>query len=71
MKKFLCFVTVGSLLFAACDQKEPVQQEYPEPEAGATYLLEGTVDAAGFTWTSQSVVGLYSATDGVKATNLE
>lgn len=70
MKKYLMFFAAAVLGLAACE-KEPAQVEYPEPEAGAKYQLEGTVDAAGFTWTSQSVVGLYTATEGVKASNLE
>lgn len=70
MKKFLMLSAASLMVFAACE-KDPGTVEYPEPEKGASYLLEGTVEAAGFTWNSQSVVGLYSSTEGVKATNLE
>lgn len=69
MKKLILFAAVAVAL-ASC-QKGPDEPVIPTPDPGATYLLEGTVSTEGFAWTSQSVIGLYSMTEGVKAVNLE
>ena len=50
---------------------EGKSSDYPTPKAGATYVLEGTVNTPGFTWSTNSSIGLYSATEGVKAVNKE
>lgn len=71
MKKILLMMT-AALLVVSCENgpDEPKGPKYPEPEKGATYQLEGTVNTEGFTWTSTSVVGLYSQMDEVRASNL-
>ena len=67
MKKYL-ILAAAVLAFAACD-KSPA--DYPVPEAGATYVLEGTVNTEGFTWKTNSVVGLYSAQSDLRILNKE
>ena len=69
MKKIL-FVAMVALAAFAC--KEPEQEiVIPEPDKGATYLLEGVIDTEGFEWSESAVIGLYSMNTAVKAANLE
>lgn len=68
MKKILAF-SFMFLALAAC-KKEGGSSE-SGPDAGAQYVLEGTVNTPGFTWATNSSVGLYSATAGVKIVNKE
>ena len=68
MKRIFTWAVLCLFVFAACGPKEP---EYPEPEKGQTYLLQGRVNSDGFTWASNSIVGLYSDTVAVKAQNLQ
>ena len=72
MKKSIIFLLSGLCLATACDKsgKNP-GPDYPDPVSGTVYALEGTVDSPGFTWTTNASVGLYSAMDEVKASNLE
>ncbi len=73
MKRYLFILAAAAIAFAACDEKpvEPAGPDYPVPEAGTTYLLEGTVNTEGFAWKTNSVVGLYSAMDEIKIINKE
>ena len=69
MKKIL-FVAMVALAAFAC--KEPEQEiVIPEPDKGATYLLEGVIDTEGFQWSDNAIIGLYSMNTAVKAANLE
>lgn len=68
MKKSLFVLCLAALSFAACNKNE---MEYPTPEAGASYIFEGTVATDGFTWNSASIIGVYGLTDGVKLANAE
>lgn len=67
MKKHFIFLCLSVIAAAACNPPEP---EYPTPEPGVSYVLKGTVATDGFTWKSNSVVGIYSDTVAVKAQNL-
>ena len=60
-------------VLASCskDPEGPDTPKFPVPQPGTTYQLEGTVATEGFAWTSSAVVGLYSKTDGVRASNLQ
>ncbi len=71
MKKVFYIGILGLLLTAVACDKEEKGSGYPTPKSGATYVLEGTVNTPGFTWATNSAIGLYSATDGVKAVNKE
>lgn len=57
----------------ACDKepKDGPDPKYPTPQPGVKYTLEGTVNTPGFTWKTNSSIGLYSATEGVKIVNKE
>ncbi|MBR3681871.1 MAG: hypothetical protein IKD05_02655 [Tidjanibacter sp.] len=68
MKKIL-FVAFLALAAISCGPKEH-EIVIPEPDKGATYLLEGVVATEGFEWSESAIIGLYSMTDGVKAVNL-
>lgn len=57
------------LALAACKKEGGSSESGPNPEA--QYILEGTVNTPGFTWETNSSVGLYSATAGVKIVNKE
>jgi len=73
MKRYFVLFAIG-LCLLACKKDEPNgpgKQDYPEPVAGTAYVLEGTVNTPGFTWSTNSSVGLYSAMTEVKASNLE
>lgn len=68
MKKYL-ILSVVFLAAIACEKdKTP---SYPVPEAGASYVIEGTVNTEGFTWKTNSVVGLYSAQSDLRILNKE
>ncbi len=67
MKRYFLFATMLLLAAAACQEKENLGGETPEP--GTTYTLEGTVAADGFTWKSDAALSLFSATDGVRIQN--
>lgn len=67
MKRYFLFATMLLLAAAACQEKEELGGETPEP--GTTYTLEGTVAADGFTWKSDAALSLFSATDGVRIQN--
>ena len=67
MKRYFLFATMLLLAAAACQEKENLGGETPEP--GTTYTLEGTVAADGFTWKSGAALSLFSATDGVRIQN--
>lgn len=71
MKKYL-FLTAAVLAMISC-QKDEIKKidEYPVPEAGTPYVLEGTVSTEGFTWKTSSVVGLYSAQSNLRILNKE
>jgi len=74
MKKYLFLLLVPAFIWACNKENEPDQPgqtDYPEPAKGTTYVLKGSVNSDGFTWASNSIVGLYSATEGVKALNLK
>lgn len=74
MKKTFFFIAAALLVTAVACNKEPKDEpgpNYPTPEAGAKYTLEGTVNTPGFTWKTNSALGLYSATEGVKIVNKE
>ena len=58
-----------ALTAMAC-QKEP-EIVIPEPDKGATYLLEGVIATEGFEWSESAIIGLYSMNTAVKAANLE
>ena len=68
MKKYFSILCIFTALCAA--SCTPQEEDFPTPEPGTSYILEGTVDTDGFTWTSNAVVGLYSDTTAVKAQNL-
>lgn len=68
MKKIL-ILAAAVLAFTACHKDGPTA--YPVPEAGATYVLEGTVNTEGFTWKTNSVIGLYSAQSDLRILNKE
>ncbi len=72
MKRYL-LILAAAFALSACQEKpvEPEGPSYPVPEAGTAYLLEGTVNTEGFTWKTNSVVGLYSAMDEIKIINKE
>ena len=70
MKRIFTCALACLTLFAACNKPIP-EADYPEPEKGVSYILEGNVSSDGFTWASNSVVGLYSDTTAVKAQNLK
>lgn len=59
------------LAVTACKKDEINEGEAPVPEPGTAYLLEGTVNTEGFTWKTNSIVGLYSAMDDVRIINKE
>lgn len=65
MKKTLAIICIAALAFAACKKEE----SFPVPEAGVKYVFEGTVATDGFTWSTSSIIGLYSLTEGVKVSN--
>lgn len=67
MKRYFLFATMLLLAAAACQEKENLGGETPEP--GTTYTLEGTVAADGFTWKSDAALSLFSATEGVRIQN--
>ncbi len=73
MKRYLLILAVAVFAAAACEEKpiEPEGPVYPVPEAGTAYLLEGTIKTEGFSWKTNSVVGLYSAMDELKIINKE
>ena len=68
MKKYL-IPAIALLALVSCE-KETVK-EYPVPEAGTAYVLEGTVNTEGFTWKTNSAVGLYSAQSNLRILNKE
>ena len=68
MKNYL-ILPAALLVLVACN-KEPVES-YPIPEAGTAYVLEGTVNTEGFTWKTNSAVGLYSAQSDLRILNKE
>ncbi len=68
MKKYL--ISAIALLAIVSCEKETVK-EYPVPEAGTAYILEGTVNTEGFTWKTNSSVGLYSAQSTLRILNKE
>lgn len=70
MKKIL-FVAMVALAALACKPDGPEPVVIPEPDKGATYLLEGVIDTEGFEWSESAVIGLYSMNTAVKAANLE
>ena len=72
MKRTLIFAA-ATLLLASCskDPKADGPVEYPDPEPGTSYVLEGTVNTPGFTWAEFSAIGLYSTNVDVIASNLE
>lgn len=70
MKKIL-FVAMVALAALACKPDGPEPVVIPEPDKGATYLLEGVIDTEGFQWSESAVIGLYSMNTAVKAANLE
>lgn len=70
MKKIF-FAAAALALLAGCKNDEPVGPVYPEPVKGVSYVFEGTVATDGFTWNTDSKVGIYALTEGVKAVNLE
>lgn len=70
MKKLFTWAAVCLCIFTACDNK-PEPEEFPEPDKGVTYSIQGSVNSDGFNWSDSSVVGLYSDTEGVKANNLK
>ena len=55
MKKYLI---LSAALFAVIACEKDKAPSYPVPEAGTSYVLEGTVNTEGFTWKTNSVVGL-------------
>lgn len=70
MKKFY-FAVAALALLAGCKNDEPVGPDYPEPVQGVSYIFEGTVATDGFTWSTDSEIGIYALTEGVKkAVNL-
>ena len=70
MKKIL-FVAMVALAALACKPDGPEPVVIPEPDKGATYLLEGVIDTEGFEWSESAVIGLYSMNTAVRAANLE
>ncbi len=68
MKKYL-ILSAALLALVACEKDKAT--EYPIPEAGTSYVLEGTVSTEGFTWKTNSVVGLYSAQSDLRILNKE
>ena len=68
MKNYL-ILPAALLVLVACN-KETVES-YPIPEAGTAYVLEGTVNTEGFTWKTNSAVGLYSAQSNLRILNKE
>lgn len=70
MKKYI-FAMAALVLLAGCKNDEPLGPNYPEPVKGVSYVFEGTVATDGFTWNTDSKVGVYALTEGVKAVNLE
>lgn len=69
MKKTSIIIIACAALFSACTQEG--LEEYPTPDEGASYVFEGTVNTPGFTWKTKSDIGIYSATEAVKAVNLQ
>lgn len=69
MKAHSTLFLIGAVLcIAACSEKG---ESWPTPDAGQSYILEGTVDTDGFIWETSSSVGIYALTEGVIASNLE
>lgn len=68
MKKYLI---LSAALFAVIACEKDKAPSYPVPEAGTSYVLEGTVNTEGFTWKTNSVVGLYSAQSDLRILNKE
>lgn len=68
MKKYLVAIGIAACCLAGCKQ-DPKGPNYPEPQAGANYVFEGTVATDGFTWNSASAIGIYGLTEGVKVVN--
>lgn len=68
MKKSTIILAAAALVALACTPEGP---DYPVPEPGTKYVLEGTVATPGFAWETMSSVGLYSNMTEVKAQNLE
>ena len=71
MKRYSLFLTMLFLAAVACKKDEIIEGGDPVPEPGTAYLLEGTVKTEGFTWKTNSTVGLYSAMDAVRIINKE
>lgn len=71
MKRIVITVGIVAMMGLTGCNSEEKGMDYPIPEAGATYKLEGTVTTAGFTWKTNSEVGLYSAMDELKIINKE
>ncbi len=69
MKKVLFAVLVALAAFACKEPNEEIV--IPEPDKGATYLLEGVIATEGFEWSESAIIGLYSMDPAVKAANLE
>ena len=69
MKKVLFAVLVALAAFACKEPNEEIV--IPEPDKGATYLLEGVIATEGFEWSESAIIGLYSMDTAVKASNLE
>lgn len=69
MKRYLILLPVVFVALASCKKTETPGGEYPVPEPGTPYILEGTVKTDGFGWKTNSSVGLYSAMDQIKLIN--
>ena len=68
MKKSVLLFCAMAALAVSC-QKEPKGPVYPVPEPNTTYKFEGTVATEGFTWKTNSAIGVYSAMEDVKIIN--